>query len=317
MAAQVLSKTPLFAKRLNAGLTTTIMDETHGTGDYYWVDSGRGTDQVGNGYNPDLPLATLNYCITNRATANNGDFIFCMEGHAENLGADSAVDMDIAGITVVGLGKGADRPTFTCTVDVGDFKLAAASSVIQNLLFLNAVDNSTGFLEVSGTDCKILDCEFREGTAVFADTMILTVDGADRLEIAGCVMIGAAANGAVSMIEVDGSDDLHIHDCYIYGNSDTGLIQFITTASNRARIHDCTLWSADDTAGAAGVQMILDTITASTGIMGPKLMMVGIVDAANITEAVTGATFNVIGENWVCNAVNEQGILINWTVSTD
>lgn len=312
-----LPMTPLFLRNPGEHGAVVINDMTQRTGQILWVNSGGGgldTNQYGR--SPALPFLTLDYAIQ-QCVADSGDLILCMEGHAENLALDSDVDMDIAGIKIVGLGEGAARPTFTCTAIAGDFKLAAASSVIQNLLFVNAVDNSTGFLEASAADCKILNCSFREGVAVYADTMILTVAGADRLEIAGCDMIGLAADGAVSMIEIDASDDLHIHDCYLYSNSDTGLIQFITAASARARIHDCTLWNADDTAGAGGVQMILDTITGCTGIMGPNLMMIGVVDAANITESITGATFNVIGQNWVCNLVNEQGMLINWALSTD
>ena len=289
-------------------------------GDIWFVDSGQtttGGDTVGHGRNPDEPFLTLDYAIGN-CTANNGDVIYVMQGHAENLAADSTVDIDQAGLTVIGLGKGAARPTFTCTAAAGDFKLAAASTVIENLLFLNDVDNSTGLLEVSAADCKVLNCEFREDDAAkFADVLLLTTAAADRLEIADCTFIGNAADGAVSAIELVGADHCHIHDCYIKGNFDTGAIQYITTPSLLTRIHDCTIWQLDDTAGAGGVQMILDTITGSSGVMGPNLNLIGIVDAANITEAITGATFNVIDPVYVVNAVAEKAMLINWTASTD
>jgi hypothetical protein len=129
--------------------------------------------------------------------------------------------------------------------------------------------------------------------------------------------MGNAGNGSVSAITIDDCEDVEIDHCYFYGNYDTGVIQFIDSASVRALIHDCTIWQADDTAGAGNVQMILDTVTGSTGIMGPNLNLIGIIDAANITEAVTGATFNVIDPVYVNNAVAQKGILINWTESGD
>ena len=308
-------KTELFAQWLQGSLT--VSEQGFSTGDRFWVHSGTGSDTVGCGKNPQRPFATLDYAIE-YCTANHGDIIYVLPGHLELLDADSAVDVDIAGLKIIGLGWGGSRPTFMCTVVAGDFKLASSCNVVENLLFINAVDNSTGLFEVTGTDNTIRYCEFREADdAEFADVFLLTVDGADRLHIHDCKFIGNVGDGSVSAIELIGADHAHIHDCYLYGNYDTGVIQYITTASAGTRIHDCTIWQLDDTAGAAGVQMILDTITTSTGVMGPNLNLVGIVNAANITEAVTGATFNVVDPVYVVNAVAEKAMLINWAASAD
>ena len=311
-----MSRTALFSRHQPGGVFSVEDIQDH-PGALWFVNSASttGADAAGYGHNPDAPFLTLDYAI---AYCTAGDVIYCMPGHAENLAADSTVDVDVAGLKIVGLGWGASRPTFTCTAAAGDFKLAAASTVIENLLFLNDVDNSTGLLEVSAADCKILNCEFREADAAkFADVLILTTAAADRLEIADLTIIGNAADGAVSAIELVGADHAWIHDFYIKGNFDTGAIQMLTTACLCIRIHDGTIWQLDDTAGAAGVQMILDTPTGSSGIIGPNLYLVGIVDAANITEAITGATFNVMEPVWVNNAVAEKAMAINWTASTD
>ena len=113
-----------------------------GTGNRFYVDSGTGTDGAGYGRNPDSPTATVDYAV-GLCTASNGDIIYVMPGHAESLGADSAVDVDVAGVTIIGLGSGALRPTFTATAIAGDFKLAAASIRIENLLFLSGIDATT------------------------------------------------------------------------------------------------------------------------------------------------------------------------------
>jgi len=60
--------------------------------------------------------------------------IYCMPGHAENLAADSAVDVDIASIKIVGLGWGVSRPTFTATAIAGDFKLATDMAILKALV---------------------------------------------------------------------------------------------------------------------------------------------------------------------------------------
>lgn len=306
-----MAKAALFSRHQPGGVFT-VVEERFTTGDIWWVDSGSatGSDAAGYGRNPDKPFATLDYAIGN-CTANNGDTIYVMPGHAENLAADSAVDVDVAGLRIIGIGWGGSRPTFTATAAAGDFKLASSCNHIENLLFLSGIDATTGLLEISGTDNTVYNCEFRDSVDQATD-MLITVDGADRLHIKDCKFIMAAAAGANSAIALDGSDDAHIEGCYIYGNFAVGAIDLRTTASARVNIHDCKIW----TENAADIA-IVDTITGSTGWIGPNLQIMLQDDAANITTAVTGATFHMADPVYVVNAANEKAMLINWTASTD
>ena len=320
MSADKASRSSLVSQSIGGQLVITDMGVS--TGRRFYVDSGSatGSDGGGSGRNPESPKLTLDEPFTDAiVTASNGDIIYCMPGHAENLAADSTVDMDIAGVKVIGIGEGAARPTFTCTVTTGDFKLAAASSVIENLLFLNDIDNSTGLLEVSAADCKILDCEFRESDAAkFADMLILTTAAADRLEIGRCSIIGNTADGAVSAISLIGADGAHIHDCWIYGDFSTANIDFATTLSALVSVHDCTLWNDDATAGGDAIQVIKDSATSSTGIIGPNVFCFVNLNAANITGAISGATFTIDQRGtYVANLAGEMGIETNILASTD
>ena len=303
------NRTALFSRKQSGGVFT-ISDFVDHPGDIWFVDSGTGTDAAGYGQDPDSPTATLDYAV-GLATANQGDVIYCMPGHAESLAADSDVDIDKAGLTVIGLGTGAARPTFTATVTTGDFKLAAASTKIENLLFLGGVDVCTGILEISGADCQVINCEFRDSVGQATDTLI-TVDGSDRLLIDGCKFNLAAAAGANSAIALDGSDDAEIRNCYIYGNFAVGAIDLRTTVSARINIHDCKIW----TVNAADIA-IVDTKTGSTGWIGPNLAIMLADNAANITTAVTGATFQMVDPVYVVNVVNEKAMLSTWTATTD
>jgi len=303
------NRTALF-NRSQPGGVVTISDFAAHPGDIWFVDAGSGTDGAGYGEDPDSPCKTLEYVITNKATASQGDVIYCMPGHTEALGADSAVDVDKAGLTIVGLGYGANRPTFTATATAGDFKLAAASGRIENLLFLSGIDATTGMLEISGTDCQVINCEFRDSVDQATDC-ILTVNGSDRLLIDGCKFNMATAGGANTAIALDGSDDTIIRNCWLYGEFALGAIQCRTTASARIHIHDCTIWTQ-----ATEDLAIHDFITGSTGFIGPNLSIMLADNAANITTAVTGATFQMIDPVYIVNLVNEKAMLSNWTAST-
>jgi hypothetical protein len=275
----------------------------------WFVSSGAGTDNTGAGRSPALPFATLDYAVSH-ADVTTGDTFALLPGHAENLTADSDVDIDVADLSVIGLGWGSNRPTFTATAIAGDFKLAAAGIRIENLLFLSGVDATTGMLEISAADCTVLNCEFRDSVDQATDCLV-ALDGSDRLHIKDCTFTMAAAAGANSAIAIVSSDDVHIEGCTIYGNFAVGAIDFRTTASARTNIHDCYIW----TANAADI-CIVDTITGSTGRIGPNLELMLNDNAANITTSVTGATFQLFDPVYVCNLVNEKGMLINWTAST-
>jgi hypothetical protein len=281
------------------------------TGTIFYVDSSTGVDGTGSGRNEDTPFATLDFAI-GECTASKGDVILLMPGHAETIIADSGVDIDVAGITIIGLGRGADRATFTFTTAVtADFKLAAASTSVRNVLFLGGLDATTGVIEVTAADCELIDCEYRDVTGQATDVIITSV-AADRLLIDGLRFIGAAGDGGDTAIALVGCDDVTIRNCEFYGNFDLGAIECRTTAVVRLRVHDCQIW----TEGAEDLG-ILDTITASTGIIGPNVNIFLQDNAANLTEAITGATFVVMGENHVANAVAEKSISINWTAATD
>lgn len=305
--------TALFNRQQPGGYFVT-QDMMEHPNNVWFVSSVSGTDAAGNGRSPAAPFATLDYAISH-ADVTTGDTFFLMPLHAENLAADSAVDVDVSNLKIIGLGWGGCRPTFTATAIAGDFKLAASCGILENVLFLGGVDATTGILEVSSADWQILDCEYRDAVGQATDALI-TVDGADRLLIDGWKHIGAAAAGANSAIAIDGSDDLIIRNFNIYGNFAVGAIDFRTTASARVQIYGDGQPSYIWTANAADL-CIIDTITASTGFIGPNLNLMLTDNAANITEAVTGATFQLMDPVYVCNLAGEKGMLIDWTASTD
>jgi hypothetical protein len=62
---------------------------------------------------------------------------------------------------------------------------------------------------------------------------------------------------------------------------------------------------------------LIDTITASTGMIGPNINLRLQDNAANITEAITGATFVYFQPINVVNLAGESSLVINITASTD
>lgn len=308
MAGSATNWTALFSRQQVGGFFVAQNMFEH-PNNIWFISSVSGTDGTGYGRSPAAPFATLDYSISH-GDVTTGDTHVLLPLHAENLAADSAVDVDVVNQHIIGLGWGGCRPTFTATAIAGDFKLAASCGILENVLFLGGVDATTGILEVSSADWQIRNCEYRDAVGQATDALI-TVDGADRLLIDGWKHIGAAAAGANSAIAVDGSDDLIIRNFNLYGDFAVGGIDFRTTASARIEVSNGRIW----TENAADI-CIVDTITGCTGIIGPDLELVLQDDAANITTAVTFATGYMMDPVYIVNAVNEKAMLSNWTAST-
>ena len=191
-------------------------------GNVFWVDSNIGSNG-NNGKLPGQPFATLDYTV-GKCTANNGDIILIAPGHTETLIADSGVDIDIAGIAIIGLGKGEDRPIFTfTTAATADFKIAAANVVIANLVFKCNIANQDMMIEVSGDDAEIASCEFREGSATGLNFITIgTADAdSDRCFIHDCKFhMPTAGNGDSAISFAKDHTGVVIERNNIYGDFD-------------------------------------------------------------------------------------------------
>lgn len=278
-------------------------------GRVFWVDSVNG----GNG-NPGTfhrPFASIDYAV-GRCTASRGDIIVAKAGHVETVTAAAGLDLDVAGICVLGLGSGSLRPTvnFT-TATTADMDVDAANITMINFLFTGGVDALAGPIDVNAADFTLLNSEWRDVTGQATDVVIADAN-ADRILIDGYFHNGAAAAGANSAIALIGMDNPVVRNFKLVGNFAVSAIDCRTTAVVDLDIHSGYIWTKN-----SADLCIKDTVTASTGKIGPNLYFMLTDNAANITEAVTGATFHLFDDVYVCNLVNEKAMLINWTASTD
>jgi len=154
------------------------------TGNVFFVDSGTGSDTGGQGWGEtvDEPFATLDYAI-GRCTASNGDVIILAPGHAETV--TTQILMDVAGVHVIGLGLGDNRPTFTVNANIW-------------CVYCNA------------DDCKITNIKFATGSSTNAASEMLRVN-ADEFTIQGCEF--DMLYDMYNMVKIAGGDNIQILDC--------------------------------------------------------------------------------------------------------
>jgi hypothetical protein len=278
------------------------------SGNVYWVDSNATSGGTGEFANPYLSIETA----FNRSGLKKGDRIICKEGHAESVTASAGIDMDVAGVMVIGLGSGTHRPTITfTTATTADIDIDAANITLVNVLFLGGVDALVGPLDVNSSDFKLLNCEYRDSTGQCVDFLLADAN-ADRMLIDGFVYRGDSAAGTNSAIALTGCDDVEIKNFYFDGNFAVGVIDCRTTAVTNLRVRE----GFARTRNAADI-FIVDTVTGSTGMIGPNINLRLQDNAANITEACTGATFVYFQPINIVNLAGESSMQTNITASTD
>lgn len=154
--------------------------------------------------------------------AARGDVIFVMPGHAETITGAAGVALSKSGVSVIGLGNGAARPTFTFTTVVGaSFDVTAANVLVQNIRFVCGIDNQTAMNNVSAADVTFDNCEWiiSDGT-VGAALGILTAATATRLKVLNSRFVGPATNAGTTCagcIQHESGTDYVIQNCYFAG----------------------------------------------------------------------------------------------------
>lgn len=145
-------------------------------GKVFWVSNstalltGQRTGSDGNKGTFDAPFATIDYAV-GQCTAGRGDIIFVKPGHAETISGAAFIALDVAGITLVGLGKGASRPTLSWSAAASTITVAANNITLHNFLFVGTMATTftvTAFSNantVVANDFTIDSCEFRDSDA--------------------------------------------------------------------------------------------------------------------------------------------------------
>ena len=253
---------PLYAPQWGIlGSDSPLGIRTHPDALVIYVDSGNANANANNdGTDPIYPLPTLAGAVA-KCTAGRGDIIIVAEGHAENITA-ADLTLNVAGITVVGLGKGANRPTFTYTAATGSLIISAANVTIENLLLVVGIDDVAIMIDVNADDFTMSNCELREGAAIQWLTGV-DIDGgganaADRCKIYNCKFSALAAgpNNAILIAAVE--DGIEIVGNYIFGDfavagiSSGAIATNLLIANNNIANTNAGDWAIELTAAATG-----------------------------------------------------------------
>jgi len=244
----------------NTGFFEEIKSGISITGTTFYVSSVTGTS--GNdGLSIDTALTTIDAAV-NLCTANNGDVIFVLPGHNEGITTAAQIDLDVAGISVIGLGKGSLKPTIDFDAQAASVAIGADNVTIKNIRFRTSANAVTVGLDIEdGADYAHVDgCEFG-----FAETAtdefsisIRTNDATNYALIENC-LFDAGAQAAVTGISfVKDTAGTIVRNNIFRGAFSTACIYGTTTASTDVLIEKNLFYQG-------ATEPAIELLTASTG----------------------------------------------------
>jgi hypothetical protein len=279
-------------------------------GSIYFVDSGA-TDALNaadgyHGHSWETPFATLNFAVS-QCTADQGDIILIAPGHAETIADTGTASgtttdelvIDVAGISIIGIGTGSLRPTFTFNgaTDAACVILAGATNVyIKNLVFAGGLEDLANLMTVSGTSdgLTVEECEFRDGGTNILETVhqINLATGADRVTLKNCQFYTTSGGSStLANIEVAAVDRLTITGCLFSGdvNTDGQILNNLDAATGK-----CIVLNA-----------------ATTGVVKGNIAHAGLDGTSPFTVAGV-----VVAQNYYSNAEGASAAILNPATDT-
>ena len=270
-------------------------------------------DDGEHGHSFVLPLATLDYAI-GLATDGQGDVILIAPGHTETLTAATSCVVDKSDLTIIGLGTGLNRPTFSLgTATTAKIDVSSANVTIKNIRVVSALaDMGEGLdAEATANGLWLEDCDFRDGGADNLELVIGVSLAAecDDVTILNCEFRTVAAGGCASAIMATaGNDRLRIEGCHVFGTYSAACIDAdATTAHLEILIQDNNLLNQHATG---------DCIKLYTGTTGGCIRNMCGQASGSIDSAIDGDDAIYLFENLEVDAAAVTGTLIPATAAS-
>ena len=274
----------------------------------FYVDSNHAakSDAAGSGRSPDTPLATLDYAV-GLCTAGQGDTIVLMPGHAESKTTTGDIaTLDVAGIRVIGLGNGLNRPTFTLGHAGTTLTVSAANVLLRNVRLVSDVADCAVGLTASATadGLTVERCQFASGALTKELKIGVSIAAAcTDVTIQGCqfdtIITDETGSETNAILCAGAADRLRVLDCEMIGNFGTAAIAAATAASVRIVIARNLIYNIDSTNG------LCVSLHASTNGIVSDNRLTGL-KTNTVPLACAGCAAH---ENYTSAAVNESGIV--------
>ncbi len=255
------------------------------------------------------PFATIDYAV-GQCTAGRGDVIYVLPGYVQSLTTAAQIDVDVVGVSVLGLGSYSEAPKLTYDLTaVAPFAVNADGVTVAGLHFQVSAEAVTVAIDVEdeSNGVTIRDCWFDQDAAATHWVDVVDAEAADDFAFLNNSIIlsdtEVECNSAVEISTL--STNVEIKDNHIQG-----LFTVAALADGSAK---STNVQVDNNVFIAGIESALDGEPAieydgvSTGVyrnntfvgtnVTPVSDSTGLIDGGGntLTTAVSGASTPLAG----------------------
>lgn len=230
-------------------------------------------------------------------TANRGDAIYVLPDHTETVTATS-IAFDVAGVSVICLGTGLKRPTFTYGAAAATITVSAANCTWKGGHFIGNFDDvAAAFTLGAAKDFTLEGGTFADNSSSLHFLSIVvtgaTANAADGLRVVGNTWYGLALapNAFVSVLGTLHRLTIMDNDVNMAATNDAG--HFLTLADkvvSQARVRRNTLTVVGSTGAAVGI-FLTGSGTTSTGDVADNRVSSLDTTAELIATAGTGLVY--------------------------
>ena len=240
-----------------------------------------------------------------KCVASRGDVVYVCPGHTETIASAGDLTLNVAGVSVIGLGNANLRPTYTWSATDSTCAISAANVSFKNIITTVSVDEVVSMFNVTGAGVTLDRADFVPWASGQALQFLLTTNAADQLTIQNCNhRQTAAANTAQKWIQLVGPDNTRIlnNTIWMTAKADTGSHAISgSTAVIQAEIVGNRIAFL-----GATIDCIINLVTGSTGIIADNRLAGG---AAVVLAAAIKGDQCMMFENYVTNTAAASGIV--------
>jgi len=203
-------------------------------------------------------FSTIDAAI-NSCTASAGDVIFVMPGHTETLTSAGAIALDVAGVSIIGIGVGNNRPVLTFgTANTASMTISASNCRVENIVGYAGIDGLTSPFNVTGDNCY-LDIEWQDASSTVEAATAVRLDTANNSFLRLKYLGFTGGNAAVRPVAVDDCDNVRI-DIDGFGVVTTAWVNLVDVASTNVFVSGQLYTQAITNY----TRNVVDTVTGST-----------------------------------------------------
>lgn len=260
-------------------------------------------------------FTTVDEAIGSCTSAGN-DTILVLPGHTETVTATS-IAHDVAGVKILGLGSGENRPTFTFSTAAATVTVSAANCSWENVrLVANFADVVSAFTLTTATGFTVRGCDFLDTASnlnfLVGVTTSATNNQSDGLSVLGNYQYGLATTQGAFVSILANELRLNVSDNILDRAATNDAGQLLTLSSKivgGVRILRNVLTVVGSAGATVGILFTGSGVTSS-GICAYNLVSSLDTTTALIATAGTGIAFL---ENYLTGAADKSGAV--WPVA--